>query len=94
MNIQKNIVQLTGRFVFASHREFNQAFDRALQADDQIIVIDVSSVSYIDSAALGMLLLARNRAQAVEKSITIRGASGTVLQVLQIANFARLFVLD
>lgn len=93
MKPQRSVVRLTGRFVFASHREFNDAVDRALKTEELVVVIDLSEVTYIDSAALGMLLLARHRADTAGKTIELQGAAGSVLQVLQIANFAKMFVI-
>lgn len=63
----------------------------ALKTSEPNVIIDLSDTAYIDSAALGMLLLARHRAEQRGKTITLQGATGTVLQVLQIANFDRLF---
>lgn len=94
MKSQNDVVRVTGRFVFSTHRAFNDAVDRALQTDVPVVLIDLSDVSYIDSAALGMLLLARHRAEALGKKIGIRGASGNVLQVLEVANFSKLFDLS
>lgn len=91
MSNNKDVVRLHGRFVFSAHREFNDAFERAVLADSQVITIDLSDVDYLDSAALGMLLVARNRAEACGKSLVLRGATGTVLQVLEIAKFTKLF---
>ncbi len=93
MTTPRHTVRLRGRFVFASHREFNDAVDAALKTSEPNVIIDLSDTVYIDSAALGMLLLARHRAEQLGKTITLKGAEGTVLQVLQIANFDRLFTV-
>jgi len=84
-------IQLKGRFVFQMHREFSAALGDALQPDGAELVIDLTEVSYIDSAALGMLLIARSRALECGKRVAIEGAAGDVLQVLHIANFEKLF---
>lgn len=84
-------VPLRGRLVFAMHREFNQAIDDALASDAKEIVLNLRAVEYIDSAALGMLLVARSKAKDLGKVISIEGSQGVVRQVLQIANFQNLF---
>ena len=84
-------IQLKGRFVFQMHREFSAALGDALRPDGAELVIDLADVSYIDSAALGMLLIARTRALESGKRVAIEGATGDVLQVLHIANFEKLF---
>jgi len=63
MTTPRHTVRLRGRFVFASHREFNDAVDAALKTSEPNVIIDLSDTVYIDSAALGMLLLARHRAE-------------------------------
>ena len=50
-----------------------------------------SGVDYLDSAALGMLLLLREKLGNVRKEVELTGTHGMVKQVLEIANFARLF---
>lgn len=85
---------LAGRFDFNSHREFRQVTERVLQ-DPALreLIIDFSRVDYIDSSALGMLLLLREKAEDKGKSIVLSGAQGMVRQVLSIANFGKLFTI-
>jgi anti-anti-sigma regulatory factor len=40
-----------------------------------------------------MLLLLREKAQAANKTVALRNCRGTVKQVLDIANFGRLFAI-
>lgn len=88
----KATLRLKGRFQFDSHREFRSAYEPYL-ADPamRVVVVDFSGVDYLDSSALGMLLLLREKLMAVRKEAEITGAKGAVKQVLDIANFARLF---
>ena len=88
----KATLRLKGRFQFDSHREFRSAYEPYL-ADPamRVVVVDFSGVDCLDSSALGMLLLLREKLMAVRKEAEITGAKGAVKQVLDIANFARLF---
>ena len=86
------VVRLRGRFEFANHREFSEAVKLSLaNSTAKEIKIDSSGVDYMDSAALGMLLLARERAQAIGKTVTLANAKGAVKQILGVANFEKLF---
>jgi HptB-dependent secretion and biofilm anti anti-sigma factor len=86
------VLQLQGRFDFSAHREFREATKVSLaQAAVREIQVDLGKVDYVDSAALGMLLLLRENANGIGKTITLSGATGTVKQVLDIANFQKLF---
>jgi anti-anti-sigma factor len=85
---------LEGRFDFNSHRDFRGAYD-GLLGDPGVreIVVDFAKVDYLDSSALGMLLLLREKSESGGKSIVLTGLQGTVKQVLEIANFQRLFTI-
>jgi anti-anti-sigma factor len=91
---QTATLRLQGRFDFAAHRDFRTAFKAALERNDvREIILDFGSVDYIDSSALGMLLLSLENAKAVGKTIALARVAGTVKQVLDIANFQRLFTI-
>ncbi len=85
-------LSLNGRFDFHSHRDFRAAYEKALEiAGIREIEINFSAVDYLDSSALGMLLLLREKAEAMGKLVVLVGLKGTVKQVLDIANFGKLF---
>ncbi len=85
-------VRLSGRFDFNTHREFRTAVD-PLVADASVshVSIDFSDVDYLDSSALGMLLMLRDKMGAACKAVALSGVHGNVKQVLDIANFGKLF---
>lgn len=87
-------IELKGRFDFSSHRLFRSACDEALE-DRGVseVEIDFGSVDYLDSSALGMLLLARERATASGRQVHLANCRGTVGEVLHIANFGKLFTI-
>lgn len=88
------VIALAGRFDFSSHRNFRSAYTAALaEGAAKEIVIDFARVEYMDSAALGMLLLLRQGAEEARKTVTLRGATGSVAKVIEIANFGKLFKL-
>lgn len=89
-----SVVKLHGRFTFDNHKEFRSAFSTHLAGHAKEIAIDFSTVDYMDSAALGMLLLARERASDQGKTVTLRNCRGPVKAVLDIANFQRLFAIS
>ncbi|MFP4079211.1 MAG: STAS domain-containing protein [Ectothiorhodospira sp.] len=92
---QSNLVTITigGRFDFAQHKHFRDAY-RDIPANTRRYVVDLSEATYLDSSALGMLLLLREHAGGDSARITIRGCSTDVQRVLRIANFDRLFSLE
>jgi anti-anti-sigma factor len=85
-------IRLNGRFDFSAHRIFRESYTPSLEAKDvKEVEIDLGSVDYLDSSALGMLLMLREKAQAANKSVALSNCRGSVRQVLDIANFAKLF---
>lgn len=87
-------IEMSGRFDFSLHRAFKDAYDPLMsKAGIQNLEIDLSKVEYLDSSALGMLLLLRERAQAANVSVALCKPSATVMQILEIANFNKLFTL-
>lgn len=85
---------LVGSFDFNSHRDFRAACDTALgNPAVNTLDIDMARVEYLDSSALGMLLVLKDRAIAAKKTIALSGIQGTVAQVLDVANFGKLFTL-
>ena len=91
-NAGRMVLKLSGRFDFHSHREFRSAYEKALEAPGvREIEINFEGVDYLDSSALGMLLLLREKADACNKQVQLASLKGTVKQVLDIANFGKLF---
>ena len=88
----RSVIRLLGRFDFNSHREFREAVDKALGAEDSSeVAVDLGSVEYLDSSALGMLLMLRDKAHGAGKTVSLANCRGAVRQVLDIANFGKLF---
>lgn len=90
----KFAIALTGSFDFNSHRDIRKAGEDALKSDHRIIEIDLGNVEYLDSSALGMLLLLREKARAANKEVTLSSCQGFVLQVLNVVNFDKLFAIQ
>lgn len=88
-------IKLVGRFDFNTHREFRGAYE-PMVADPSIrsVVVDFSGVDYLDSSALGMLLMLRDKLGGASKEVSLVGVRGNVKQVLDIANFGKLFEIS
>lgn len=85
-------IELPKTFNYSNHKEFKAAYSGLL--DDEAVrevEVDFRSTSYIDSAALGMLLMLRSCAEGAGKAVTLVNAEGTVRDILEIAHFETLF---
>lgn len=87
------VIVLQGRFDFNSHREFRDAVDLAVKEAAAEIKVDLAAVDYLDSSALGMLLVLRDKSREAGKTVVLASARGAVKQVIDIANFGKLFTL-
>lgn len=89
------LVRLVGRFDFTTRGQFIPEVEEALPTvPGGEIRIDMSGVEYIDSSALGMLLLSRENCTGAGKTIRITNPRGTVKEVLHIASFEKLFTIE
>ncbi|MCX8016880.1 MAG: STAS domain-containing protein, partial [Rhodocyclaceae bacterium] len=77
-----------------TRNSFMTEADRLLaQADAPEIRIDMGGLEYIDSSALGMLLMFRDKARKHNKTVALHHAQGYVRQVIDTAQFDRLFTI-
>lgn len=88
------VVRLKGRFDFNAHREFREAVDQALRESVPQVEVDLAGVDYLDSSALGMLLMLRDKARGAGKTVALANCRGAVKQVIEIANFGKLFAIS
>ncbi|QGU32527.1 STAS domain-containing protein [Thermochromatium tepidum] len=86
-------IAIDGRFDFAQHKDFRNAY-KDVAPGSMRFVVDLSRASYLDSSALGMLLLLREHVGGDPDRVRLIGSSEEVRRVLKIANFDRLFRLD
>jgi anti-anti-sigma factor len=88
-NDLRTVIKIHGRFDFSCHSAFRAAYTSAPTGVEY--VIDFEEASYMDSAALGMLLLLREHVQQQGGHISLTNCRGQTYDILQIANFHRLF---
>ena len=85
-------VAMSGRFDFKVHRDFKDAYTPLLDnAAIHEIEIEMSQLDYVDSSALGMLMLLSERANAVNKTVSLLNTTGAVSKLLEVANFNQIF---
>jgi anti-anti-sigma factor len=83
-------ISIHGRFDFSVHRDFRNAYEKILQPG-VVVVVDLGQTEYVDSSALGMLLLLREYAGGDTAAIKLVHGSPEVKKILTIANFHQLF---
>ena len=88
-------VTMSGHFDFQVRRNFKDSYVPLLNNTTvREIEFEMSKVDYLDSSALGMLLLLHERTKAVNKKVALLNTSGVVLQILESANFRKIFNIE
>ena len=86
------VISVAGKFDFSVQREFRDAYKAHADGKNRFRV-DLSRTDYLDSSALGMLLLLREHVGGDADRVFITGALPDVDKILRIANFQQLFRL-
>ncbi|PYF81752.1 anti-anti-sigma factor [Marinomonas alcarazii] len=84
-------IRIEGRFDYSCHKTFKEAFMNTVGVTS--CDVDLSRVTYLDSSALGMLLLLRDYTGGDKANIRLIHANDAAIDILKIANFHRLFVI-
>nr|WP_176426158.1 STAS domain-containing protein [Chromobacterium sp. ASV5] len=85
---------LIGQFDFNLHKDFRQASQELLDNPAvEEIQVDFDQVPFLDSSALGMLLLLKERAASQKKSMILINCREAVMQVFEIACFTKMFII-
>lgn len=84
-------VALSGQLTFADNLKFRHVLDLLDDETLSAMIMDFSSLDFIDSAGLGMLLLLRDECQARNVTLTISGAHGQVHKIFAISKFDQIF---
>ncbi len=67
---------LSGRFDFPIHKAFQAAIEHAKHSKPRIIALNFTDVTFIDSAGLGMLMLAFNNVKEAEINLILEVPPG------------------
>ena len=89
----KEIV-FTGSFTFRDHDTFFEVISLIKNGDIEKIVFDLTDCDFIDSAALGMFVIAHDEASSKAVRLSIKGAQGKVKEVMYAARFDSLYIFE
>jgi anti-anti-sigma factor len=86
-------IRINDRFDFNLHRELREAYESAGKRFSSY-VLDLRDTTYMDSAALGMLLQLREHAGNSKAAVRLRNAQPMIRDILAVAHFDQLFTID
>ncbi len=87
------VINVHDRFDFSKHKEFRDAYS-AEKAAGITYVVDLSQTEYMDSAALGMLLVLKEFADEHNGNVVLQHPSDNIMKILNVANFDALFRIN
>ena len=81
------VVSLSERLMFSDHEEFRQVLNALVESEMNCCVLDLHDLLSVDSAGLGMLVIAHEECQSANANLVIRGANGQVRRMLELGRF-------
>jgi anti-anti-sigma factor len=90
----KNVeISIDGRFDFSLHQHFRDSYVNCKESGS-IFTLNLAQTTYMDSSALGMILLLKDHAESYSGKVTICKPSESVNKILEIAQFHRLLTIE
>lgn len=91
---EETVVDLRGRLTFNDHAEFRELITEMVGSKKARQVIELSSLEFVDSAGLGMLLIAREELSGANAELVLRNPQGQVKRVLTVARLAQIIKIE
>lgn len=88
------LLEMDGTFTFSDNAKFRQIANMLRESNAQAVTLKMGGLEFIDSAALGMLLLLHDEAQKKGFRVVLSGANGQIKKMLQLSNFDEIFTID
>jgi len=86
-------ITISGRFDITAYKDFGESYKDKLESVSKWI-IDMAEVEYVDSSALGMLLMLRERAGGGKADINVVNLNSDLKKIFTTANFHKLFSME
>ena len=88
------VLALQGSFTFTDFRQFGSMLEVMRARPSRRHVLDLSQLEFLDSAALGMLLIAEEEVSGAGSSLTLRKPSGAIARLLELASMDKVFTIE
>lgn len=83
---KKVTLKLEGNFTYTQRKPFQEVLKTVCTDQVEEVVIDLSQVAFLDSAALGLLMISHRQLQADKRTLSLAYPQPTVRQILELAN--------
>lgn len=87
-------IALAGRLDTITHEELANEIEGIFLADKVNLVFELSSLDYISSAGLRVLLAAQKKVNALGKNMKILGAKPEIKEIFDVTGFAGIMTIE
>lgn len=87
-------ILFSGSFTFRDHDTFFEIISMIKNQNIEKIVFNLTDCDFIDSAALGMFVIAHDEASSKSIKLSIKGVQGKVKEVMFAARFDSLYTFE
>ncbi len=87
---ETNTLSFSGKLDFTVRKELQAALKQVQTEGIQQIILDLTKVTFIDCAAIGILVRTKQEFDQVKKPISIVAGSGRVSDVLKVLNIDKM----
>lgn len=84
-------IKIRGSFTFRDHDEFFEIISLIKGGTTKKVIFNLSECDFIDSAALGMFVIAHDEASSKNVRLSVKGAKGKVREIMYAARFDSLY---
>ena len=89
VNADVLVFMLTGQLDFQARQLFNHAIEKAISTPVKHLILNFSQVSFINSAGLGLLMLAHNKLEKADIRLSLEVPDGFVREVMSLTNLGQ-----
>lgn len=86
-------IAIEERFDFSVHQNFRDSYADSTSTGTNF-VLDLLKTTYMDSSALGMILLLKDHVEKISGTLKIVNPNDSVYKILEIAQFHRLMTIE
>lgn len=87
------VLAFSGKLIFSSRHAYQTAVNQAEAASPRQIIFDLTDLSYIDSAGLGLMTLTHRKLPGAEIKICLANLQKSVKDILLLTNMDKMFPL-
>lgn len=87
------VIHIDDVFTHRNRKDFSSAVSAFREAGGKHLIVNLREVTFIDSAALGLLALTSQQLAVDERRLSLVDPQGTVKQILEMANIDKMIAV-